>query len=367
MTTEHIATPSRVDVSTLSNYLKMKTEPIFTKDVFFGGLKAHGRLSFNHGGKDINWTVKFRRRRITEADGYNSGQAFPQTTVTKRASIPWRRFRLGESVTKFEKLANKGEARLFDALGNIIDDCMDDFLVDFQQKVFDNGYATGSKTLMGFESMFASTSTELSSLGVVGTPAGTYGNLTQTLGTYGGEWTPDTGSAWPTGQGDTEYHFWSSLIADYTSDNTTPGWKATTKTWPNTWMEVLRFLMAYQSIIQKHSFDFCILATNLLLQAKQSLESAQRFELTQNSPLTEAGFKTLAFEGIELFDQYGVPSSVGYLFSWDKISLLSMQKQLIDVEQDHDIEDSSDLYALDSFCNLKFASPAYVAKMMSIT
>jgi len=365
MTTEHIATPARVDVSTLSNYLKSMTEPLYKKDVFLGGLKAHGRLSFNHGGKDINWPVKFRRRTIVEAGGYNEQVAFPQTNVHKRASIPWRRFRLGESVSKFEKLANRGAARQFDALGGLIDDCMDDFITDFREKVFDDGNATGAKTLHGFESMF-SNSGELS-LGVVGDPNDTYGNLSTALGNYGGDWTPDTGSAWPTGSGDAEYHFWSPLIVDYTSDNTTPGWTASTKTWVNTWQEVLRWAMAYQEIIQKHAFDFCIMAPNLLLAAKQSLETDQRFELTQNGPLTEMGFRTLAYEGIELQSSYAVPTSVAYLFSWDKVALMAMEKQLVTVEQDNDITDSTDLYHLDSFCNLKFESPAFNAKLVSIT
>lgn len=366
MTTEHIATPARVDVSTLSNYIKAQTAPLFTKDLFFGALKAHGRISHNHGGKDINWPVKFRRRKITEAAGYNESIAFPQTNVHKRASIPWRRFRLGESVSKFEKLANRGQARQFDALGNLVDDCMEDFLADFRPRVFDDGAATGSKTLMGFESMFGNSGAI--ALGLVAEPTDTYANLSCARGNYGGDWTPDTGSAWPSGEGDREYGFWTPMIVDYTNASSTPGWTATTKTWVSTWQEALRFSMTMQEIIQQEKFNFCLMAPNLLLEAKQSLEDNQRFELTQNSKITtETGFHTLAFEGIELQSQYGVPAACAYLFSWDAIELMTMEADLITVQQDTDITDSTDLYHLDSFCNIKFKSPAYFAKLAAIT
>ena len=360
--TSHIVTPVRVAVDTLAGFLTHKTEPIYTKDVLMAGIRAHGREKFNQTGVEMDWPVRYRRREIQEADGYDASIDSPRTVTRRRAQLPWRRYRLSESITKFERLANRGEARLYDILGSLVGECVDDFLTDFRKKLFGDGNATGSRGIHGFESIFAYTNL-IHANAKCGDPDDTYGGMTTGLGDYGGSWTPDTSDYWPTGEGSTEYQFWSPLIVDATNAN----WTASEKTWPNTWQECLRFAMAYQEMNQDSKFDFCLMNTKRLLEAKQSLESTQRFELTQNSKLTEVGFKTLAYEGIELASQPGVPAGATYLFPWDKLSLRSMLKQLIDVEQDKDPADSSQQYFFDCFTNLQFDSPAFFAKILDIS
>ena len=357
--TAHIVTPTRVSIDTLESFLAHKTEPIYTKDVFMGGLKAHGRITYGEVGVEMNWPVRYKRRDVEASDGYDAGIDTPRTVTRRRAKLPWRRFRLGESVTKFERLANRGKARLHDIVGGLTTECIDDFLVSFRKRLFDDGNATGSKSLHGLESIFSYSST-VTDNARLGNPNDTYAGLSTALQNYGGSWTPDTSGGWPTGSGSTEYGFFSPMIADATSSS----WTASTKTWPNTWQECLRYLMAYLQMTQDTRFDMCLMNPSRLLEAKQSLESAQRFELTQNSKMTEMGFRTLTYEGIELMDQPNIGVGVVYLFPWDKISLRCMTKSLIDVEKDTDPNDSSELYYFDSFCNLQMNSPAFFAKIL---
>ena len=360
--TEHIVTPTRVAIDTLSNFLKHKTEPIFTHDILMAGLRANGRITYGESGNNINWPVRYKRREVEDADGYDANVATPRTVVRRRAILPWRRFRLGESLTKFEQLANRGEAQLFNILGNLVGETVDDFLVSYRKKLFDDGNITGSKSLHGFESMFG-ISGLISANSFVGDPDDNYGGMDTDLGQFGGEWTPDTDGEWPTGSGSTEYQFWSPLVVDATNTN----WQATTTTWKNTWQEALRFSMAYLEMNQEMRPDFALLNTRRLLEANRSVESTQRFELTQSSELTRVGFRTLAYEGIELTSQPNVPTGVTYLFPWSKITLRNMLSQLVDVEKDKDPNDSSELFYFDNFSQLVFDSPAFFAKILDIT
>ena len=362
MADPHITAPPRVDVSTLSNYLKIAVQPIFEKDIILAGLKAHGRLSFGESGKTMSWPVKFRRRDVTEAEGYAQAIGYPQTNVHQMAKLPWRRIRLGESITRFEKLANKNEAAIFDSTGKVLDDSVEDFMAAFKLKFFKDGGATGSRSLHGLESMFSHGGV-ISGDAKVGDPNDTYAELHTDLGYYGGDWTADSSEAWPTGKGDSEYKFFSPLIVDSTNTN----WTASTKTLPNTWQECFAFAIAYQQVIQESAFDLILMSPLRLLAAKQSLESTQRFELTQNSKLTEIGFRTMNYEGVELMDQYGVTDGVCYMLTWQKMALRCMQKQLVDISQDTDIRDSTELIDLDFFGNYQFDSPAFFAKILDIS
>jgi len=360
--TTHIVTPARVAVDTLSGFLRHKTEPIFTKDVFLAGLKANGRITYKETGVEMDWPVRYRRRSIEASDGYDSTVSTPRTVTRRRAKLPWRRYRLGESFTKFERLANAGGARMYDILGNLVGECVDDFLSDFRTKLYGDGNSTGSKDIHGLESIF-SYSALINAAAKCGAPNDYYGQMYTTLGYYGGDWTADTSDYWPTGSGSAEYCFWSPLIVDSTNTN----WTATTKTWANTWQECLAFAMAYQEMNQNEQFNFCLMNPQRLLNVKQSLESIQRLEVTQNSELTKLGLQTMRFEGLEIASQSGVPAATTYLFRWDKMSLRCMLPQLIDVEQDKDPNDSSDQYFFDCFCNLQFDSPAFFAKVTDIS
>lgn len=360
--TDHIVTPTRVSVDTLSTYLNHKVEPIFAKDVLMGGLKANGRITYGESGVNMDWGVRYKRREITAADGYDATQDTPRTVVRRRAVLPWRRFRLGESITKFERLANRGQARLYDIVGGLTEEVVDDFIVSFRRQFFKDGNATGSKDLHGFESFFSYSST-VTNNARLGNPNDSYAGMSTALGNYGGSWSPDVGGGWPTTGGTNatsrEYCFWSPMILNAKSAS----WTATTKTFPNTWQECLRYAMSFIQMLQDTPFDMVLMNPTRLLEAKQSLESVQRFELTQNSPLTEVGFRTLAWEGLELMDQPHVPTGAVYMFPWDKLTLRCMGDKFVDVETDTDPSDSTEMYFFDAFCNLQVDSPAFCAKI----
>jgi hypothetical protein len=355
-----IDTGARINTSTLNFWIRKKIEPVFRSSFFLGALKSRGRISYNNGGRNIVWFPRFRRRTITAGVGYPASFTFPATNVRREATLPWRFYTMGESLSKFEKLVQQSGTAIFKLAQELVGQMLDDFTEDLRLKLYIDGVANAND-LMGLESWFAASSVVTNSL--AGDVSDTYAGLATDLGNYGGSWTADTGNGWPTGTGDAEYHAWSPLVVDYTNT----GWAATTKTWPNTWQEATRYMMSYMEQLQSEPPQVLLLSGELLRQAKDSLEDVQRLELTQNSKFTSVGPGTLDFEGLEMASEYGVPSAVGYGLNFDRLELRSMQSGLIEKSTDMDITTSEDLIALDSYLQLVCESPAYQSKLVAIS
>jgi hypothetical protein len=149
------------------------------------------------------------------------------------------------------------------------------------------------------------------------------------------------------------------MILDYTHAD----WAATGTTWADTWQECIGYYMAYLRNVQNREPDILMLNAGLLNDAKASLASAQRFEITQNSDLTKLGHKSLTYEGLEIATEYGIPEAVGYFLNWDALELKSMQSQLVATETDFDVATSTDLIAMDCYCNLMIETPAWIGKL----
>lgn len=358
----HIEATPRISTSVLNAYIRKKIEPVFHRSVLLSMMKSKGLITYNNDGKEIVWFPRFRRRDIVAGMGNPVSISFPQTATNKEARLPWRQYQMGESVTKFERLVGqKSETTIYKIYETAIDQMSRDFVDAFAPKLYGDGNATGSRDVHGFNSCMATDGVVTNSK--AGKPNDLYANLYTTLGYYGGSWTGDTGDGWPTGTGDSIYRAWSPLIVDYAN----AGWGATTKTWPNTWQEVLNYAMTYMAILQDRVPDILILSPKMLYEAKASLESKQRLEITQNSEAVKLGHKTLSYEGLEIATEYGVPDAEGFLLSWDALELKSMQSQLVETATDNDISTSTDLIAMDAYLNLVIEAPSFLGKVAKIT
>lgn len=359
----HIESSPRISTQVINKYLRKKVEPIYRKSKLLGMLRAKKRILFNQDGDGIVWFPRFVKRDITASDGTTIDISFPKTATRKKASLPWRSYNLGESVGKYERLVGQSsEVAIFKVYQDALDQLTGDFTDAFGPKLYGDGGAAGSKELMGFETWLASTGSLISN-GVCADPSDTYAGLSTALGNYGGDWTPDTSDAWPTGTGDSEYHAWSPILVDYNAT----GHGASTTNWSNQWQRSMRFANDYMETVQNRTIDAFCLNTKLLNSAKTSLEADQQIEVTQQSEMTKLGFRTLQFEGIELFSEYGVPDAVGYGIIWESMTLRSMQGQLFAMEKDRDIRSMDDLMAVDFWGNLQMETPAWMAKLLAIT
>jgi hypothetical protein len=353
---------AQINTTTIDNYLRIKVEPIFKLSYLLNELKARGQILHNQHGKTTVWFPRFRRRTITPGSGNPVNIAFPNVNVRKEVSLPWRHYQLGESIPYISILQNQNrETAIFSIVQDTIDGGAEDFMEDFRRKVFFDGNAGTGKDIHGLESIFSVNGLVTDSM--VGDPNDSYAGLSTALG-VSGSWTPDSDDGWPTGSGATEYHWWSPLVVDYQNS----GWTGTVKDWTTTWQQVLNYALMYQGILQKKEVDVVLLNPELFRQAKDSLQSTQRFILSERSKPTDVGFKRLSYEDVEFATEYSVPDGVGYLLNLNEIELRCMTAQLVETQQDTDITSGGQrLFSFQFYGNMLIKAPSFQAKLQPIS
>lgn len=351
---------ARVDVATINKHVKKLTEPIFRKRGFMALLRKKGRITFNNAGKKFDWRARFRRHSPEAYDDMGA-VSFPRTNLWKTCELPYRAYSVGESFSKFEKLANgntdEALIKIVSEATKALSDSMNEFFAD--QLVLD-GNSTAYTSIHGLESWFSVSGTTCNSLAsYCGNPNDTYAGLSTALGNYGGSWT----GAWPAGVGSCEFNFFSPLVVD--THNAL--WTASTKTWPNDCREALRYGTLYLQTLQNQNLDAILLNPELYRQLLDSTEDKEQIQLTAASEAVALGFRSVTYDGVPIISEYGVPADTGYGLVMDKLELRSMQSQLFMVDEDQEIDNKTSKMSLDFFGNLSIESPAFSVKWKDIT
>lgn len=365
-----MATPewSRLVNTTINKYIRDVEVNILRNRKLLAMLEARGRITFNHSGLLMDWKVRYKRAPMS---GYADSDTltFSRRDRWKTAQQEWRGYAATDSMTKLERLKNKGTEAIIKIYSEIGSNLMDDMDDQFGDELYIDGAATGnSKRIHGIESFLGYSGA--SPGGYVALPNSTYAGLSCTLGNYGGSWSTTGGNVeWPTGTGDAHYDFWSPLIVDYQDTL----WSATTKTWPNTCREALRYgiIKGRKNKSKKGQLDLSLLNDELYRQFENLLDSEERLTVTRGDSKTglyALGFTdTINFEGCDISSEYGIPTGKGYGFSMDNIELCSLQGQLFVPEgPDFDIASQSWRFSIDFFGNTKF-NPRYATAWKPVT
>jgi len=344
--------------TTISNYIKGEEVNILRNRKLTAMLKSRGRITMNWSGNDMNWKVRYRRAPMT---GYADTDTltFQRRDRWKTANLGWRGYSATDAMTKGERLKNRGVQAIINVYSQIAQSLMEDMEESFSDEFYINGNATGnSKRMHGIESFMAGTA---QAGNYVALPNATFANLNTNLGSYGGNWT----GTWPTGTGDASYDFWSPLLVDYTNT----AWTATTKTWPNTCVEALRFaiIKSLKNKTLKGKLDVFFLNDELYRQFLSLLDSKQRILIQSNesnSTLIKLGFTDVQnFDGVDITYEYGTPVNVGYGINVDQMEVRSMQPQLFVPDgPDYDIASKSWRFSIDFFGNTVW-NPRYQVKL----
>lgn len=360
---------SRVVNTTIHEYVREVEAAILRNRKLLALMKSRGRITFGHAGDLMDWKVKYKRAPM-QGFADQDTLTFSRRDRWKTAQLDWRGYAATDSMTKLEKLKNKGTEAIIKVYSEITQNLLEDMEDQFGDELYIDGNASGnSKRIHGIES-FCSVSGAATN-GYIGLPNDTYAGLVTTLGNYGGNWSQTGGATdWPTGTGDPHYDFWSPLIVDYTDT----AWAASTKTWPNTCREALRYaiIKSRKNKSKRGMLDLILLNDELFRQFAEKVESNERLVIKKGeggSGLVSLGFgDTINFEGVDVNYEYGVPTGIGYGWCMDAIELCSLQDQLfVPVGPDEDIATQSHRFSIDFFGNLKFKQLRNFAKFKAVT
>lgn len=358
---------SRIVNTTIHKFIREQEINILRNRKLLALLKSKGRISMNNSGDIMDWKVKYKRIPMV---GYADMDTltFSRKDRWKTAQLDWRGYAATDAMTKRERLINKNTEAIIKVYSEIATSLMEDMEDQFGDELYVDGNATGnSKRIHGLESFFGDTNVEASA-GYIYPPSDSYAGLTTTLGNYGGNWsTVSSNVNWPTGTGDAHYDFWSPLVVKYTSNS----WAATTKTWPNTCREALRYgiIKGRRNKSKRGMMDLVLLENELFRQFEEKIESTEQLRTMRGEAvsLLSLGFTdTINFEGTEVTYEYGIPTNVGYGLCTEAMELCSLQGQLFGPEgPDFDPASQSYRFSIDFFGNLKVASPRTFTKWRS--
>jgi hypothetical protein len=345
---------SRVVNTTIKDYIKGEEVNILRNRKLPAMMKSKGRITFNHEGRSTAWKVRYRRG-LMQGFAMSDTLTFPQIDRWKPAELPWRGYAAGESMTKLERLQNKGMAAIIKVYDNLAKIMMEDMNENFSEEFYIDGNATGNgKRFHGIES-FGSNSGVTRPF--VANPNDNYAGLSCALGGYGGTWSGD----WPSGRGDPQYDFWSPIIVNYTDTNTA-AWEAVTKTWRNVCLEALSYgiIKTQRSRSQKGALDTIMLEGEMYRNFVDRLRETSRLNIqsnSSNSTMIKLGFTDVQnYDGVDVTWEYGMPVAQGYGFNFDEMELMSLQGQLfVPTGPDYDIASQSYRFSVDAFGNFKFS------------
>jgi hypothetical protein len=357
----------RVANTTIANYIRQEEVNVLRARKLLSSLQSRGRVTMNHSGTEMDWKVRYRQSPM---QGYADGDtlSFPRQNRHKTAKLPWRGYTAQDSISKMEIEQNKGSEAIIKLIDNLAKFLMEDMSEQFGQQLYVDGNASGyTKGIHGLESAFGVSGA--ASDGYIGTPSDTYADLNTGLGYYGGSWTLNSSnSTWPRNVGSAEYDFWSPLIVDYTDT----AWAASTKTWPNTCIEVLRFAITHagRNKDRKGTMDMFLLDKELYRKLLDAEETKQQIRIQRGEKvgLVALGFNdVINFDGVDVTSEFGIPANVGYGLTIDAMELCSLQNSLFKADTpDPEISTRTLRYAIDMLGNMKF-NPRSFVKLAAVT
>ncbi len=365
---------TRVVNTTLRKYVRGEEINVLRNRKFTAMLRQRGRLKMNASGEQYDWKIRYKRAPLF---GFADSDTltFSRRNKWKTANLPWRGYAVTDSMTKKERLMNKGTEAIIKLYSRVSSTLMEDIEDQFADEVYIDGNASGnSKRIHGAESWNAgtqtvnitSTSSALRSANaadkVVG-PADTYAGLSTTLGNYGGTWS----GSWPSGTGDAHFDFWSPLIVNYTSTSF-----GGSDTWATQGDEAMRFLIigSQKNKSKRGMMDLIVLESAMYNDALNLIDSKERFISRQGrneGSLAKLGFTdTFNFDGVDVTWEYGMPSDTGYGWNMDALQLCSLQGQLFVPEgPDFDIASQSYRFSIDMYGNLE-CNPRCQGKLINL-
>ncbi len=138
-------------------------------------------------------------------------------------------------------------------------------------------------------------------------------------------------------------------------------------------MEALRYgiVKGKKNKTMKGQLDLILLNDELYRQFEGALDTRERVIVKKGDRaggLTALGWEdTISLDGVEISYEYGVPTGVGYGWSFENLELRSLQGQLFVPEgPDFDISSQSYRFSIDCFANLRM-NPRYFSKWMAIS
>lgn len=364
---------SRTAATTLAKHIREVEEAMLRNYQMGALLESAGRVNYNNSGEGFDWPVQYRLHKV-EGNTGETARNFTRRNLWKQANLEYRGYQATDSMYYREFRSNRGPEGVVKVFEKFVERLETSITQVLGTEYYIDGAASGNEqSWHGLESMFGTNGTVNISTGAqrsanaadpLGFANSTYAGLSCQLGNYGGE--NESGSIWPDGISDSEYDFWTPIIANYTSSY----FSGASDTWAAQGDEAMRFAIihAQRNTSKNGQITNIFLARDLYRDLLNLIDDKERIQISSEHNLRALGFKNvLNFDGVEVSWESGVPSGVGYGINYDNIELKSMDSSLLRSEgPEYDIHSQSFNAVVSTLSNLKFSSPRNFFKLAAL-
>lgn len=345
---------TRVVNTTITEHSREVEDNTMRDHKFLAKLKAKGRITYGHSGKDMDWRVKMAQASLSGLDDADT-LSFQRVTRYKVATLPWRGYSMQDAMTEKEYLMNSGTPAIIKYYAEMGQNLLDDAQEQIHDEFFIDGNGTGnSKRFHGIESFLASAGGEAAGT-LYATPSDTFAGLTTGPGDYGGSWT----GTWPVGTSRTpEYDYWSPKLLNWSST----AWGTSSAAFDDNCNIVLRRAATHTNASKgkKGQVDTVLMDRNLFAQFKDKQETKEQLQVMRGESsdgLVALGFRdVINFDGMDVSQEFAIPANTVYGLNFNCVELRMLgegAKQLFRVKgPTYDIQSLSWLLAIICFGNM---------------
>lgn len=374
----HTVTNERIRNTILPKFLTEVEQANTRNYAMIALIEALGNKKMNEGGSGFSWPVMYKVHRMEGYTGETT-RVFSQQDQHKLAALSWRGYQITDAMKFLEfEMAKGAEAivKMFSTFGQRMTDSMKFNLAT--ECYIDGTSAANSLSWHGLESLFGTTgkSIQLSNntdrtanaADIFLAPDSEYANIKTSRGYYGGD--IESGTSWPLGRSSPEYDFWSPMIINYKSTDSTL--LSGTGTWAANCSFAMRtgILRTQRNSAAESQISNVFLAPDLYQTFQNYWESKQRL-IPNASPtsLLKLGFtNVLNFDGVEVSLDHAIDNGVGYGFNPRNIELRCMYDKMYKFVGPIVDETASQYnFVLSNLSNLKFKSPRLFFKLIAGT
>lgn len=306
--------------STYEDHIKKEIIATSFNRVMMYYLRKDGGLEGSRGGTAFDWPVNFRDYEWTPDDD-TVAPNFEQMDSDRTATLSWKSGNLAKQLPRRIMERNMHQpTQIINLLGQLGEVVQMAFRNTFPKMLFNSSASDASK-FDGLETLFqAATTTTVATQGGNGRcrfPTGTYAGLSLVPGNVAGTWDNGTGaysavSAWPHGNGDAAYAFYSPIIANTTSTTwgTSPSFAAYAD-------DQLKWLLTMLRKIPNPEGppNLIMLAPEMLLDLETYYQSQSRVVLGDRPMEPSVNFSVKNFNGCDLTQDFDIDSGVGYAYN----------------------------------------------------
>ncbi|MHC4250996.1 MAG: phage major capsid protein [Planctomycetota bacterium] len=327
----------RVLRTSIAKYVKGAANETIQNSPLLAMLQKRGRMIFNDSGKTLDWQIKTKQRALTPRTDMEQIQ-FARQNLYENATLPWRGYVMQDAISQKERYMVRGKEALVQIWPNKMRSMMEDARDRMNIEVYVDGNASGNEEkIHGLESIFGGTGTTTTEYA---TSSESYAGLSPAA-----------------------VHGTESATSPYSPQlvqETYTGFG----TWASNPTKVSRSLISACRIKngKMGSPDVLITTESRYNEFKNALASEERYIIAEQViEGLKAGFRGLAYDGVDVIWDFDCPSARTYCLNLDQIEFRCLSPDLFYSRTEYSIEQDAYLWSVMHWGNMRI-NPRYQGK-----